>query len=179
VLHPGSSLGTERDAAVKRVGQALAEALAQVSSGPALLVENTAGGGSQLGAESGELAAIAAACGAPERVGVCLDTAHACAAGHDVVTPAGLRRLLAGFRRAFGRLPIRLLHANDLRAEPGARHDRHEHIGRGAIGDDGFRALLRAAGLRRLPAILETPVEKDGDDRRNLARARRLAHATG
>ncbi len=175
VLHPGSAREGSRTRAVRRVAEALTQGLKTVRKGPVLCLENTAGGGAQLGSDPGELADIAARVDIPERVGVCFDTAHALAAGHGIAARTGMRRMREAYRRAFGRHPIRLLHLNDLRAEPGSRHDRHEHIGRGALGEAGIRNILHTPGLRRLPVILETPVDAPGDDARNLARARALA----
>ena len=85
---------------------------------------------------------------------------------------AALRRR---YRRAFGRHPIRMVHLNDLRSEPGSRHDRHEHIGRGNIGAEAIHQILTTSGMRSLPVILETPVDESCDDADNLAAARRLS----
>lgn len=174
VLHPGSARGICREAAIANVAEALKQAVAATPEGPVLLLENMAGGGQTLGAEPEELAEIDRIVGVPDRVGVCFDTAHAMAAGHPIHEGQGMKRLRERFRRAFERDPIRLLHLNDLRSGFASCHDRHEHIGQGALGRDGIRRVLRTTGLRRLPVILETPVDRDGDDRRNLARARKL-----
>lgn len=174
VLHPGSDRAPEREAALERVAQTLRRVFEETPEGPCLLLENTAGGGGLIGSGPDELAAIDARVACPERMGVCFDTAHALAAGHAIHAPGGMRRMRAAFRRAFGRHPIRLLHLNDLRSEPGSGHDRHEHIGRGALGPSGIGHILHTPGLRRVPAILETPIDEQGDDRRNLAAARAI-----
>ncbi|MCX7934639.1 MAG: deoxyribonuclease IV [Planctomycetota bacterium] len=177
VVHPGSA-SDDRQRGLARVGQALAEALARLPGGPMILLENTAGAGGQLGASAEELAAIADASGRPAALGVCLDTAHAAAAGLEVFTAQGVARTVRAFARAFGRQALRLIHLNDLRAPPGARRDRHEHLGRGALGVAGLRAVLAAPILGHLPAILETPRKNDCDDQRNLAAARQWARAS-
>jgi len=177
VIHPGSAGAGSRQFALLRVGRALAEIMTRLPSGPMILLENTAGAGGQLGACPEELAAIAENSGAPVALGVCFDTAHAAAAGLDVFSDEGIVKTVRLFARAFGRHVLRLIHLNDLRAKAGAGCDRHEHLGCGAIGRAGLRAVLNHPLLRRLPAILETPLERKNDDRRNLAIARRLAKA--
>ncbi len=109
-----------------------------------------------------------------ERVGICLDTCHAHAAGHRLDSARWVGRTLRSFDAILGLDRLRLLHLNDSVGRPGSRVDLHQHIGRGTIGKEGFRALLRRRALRRVCAILETPFQREGDDRRNLARVRRL-----
>ncbi len=174
VLHPGSSRGEDREQAMGRVAAALTRALDRIPDGPTLLLENTAGGGSSLGANPCELAFIAKAIDAGEHVSVCLDTAHAHASGFDLTRPGAMRSLRKQYRAAFGRHPICLVHLNDLKGELGSRHDQHQHIGKGAIGSPAFARIMATPGMRRLPYILETPINHEGDDYRNLARARQL-----
>ncbi len=175
VLHPGSATDGQPDRGTRRVAEALKRALSKTPDGPDLLLENTAGGGHCLGATPEGLAAIAHGVNAPGKVGVCFDTAHACAAGLALSRPGEMLALRRRYRRAFGYHPIRVIHLNDLRSAPGSRHDRHEHIGEGALGLGGLRNILHTPGLRRLGVILETPILEPGDDQRNLARARELA----
>jgi deoxyribonuclease-4 len=104
------------------------------------------------------------------RVGVCFDTCHAHAAGYRMDNPRQVGITRRSFDAAVGRPRLRLIHLNDCRAPAGSHVDRHQHIGRGAIGDAGFRAFLRRRELRDLSAILETPIQRRGDDRRNLRR---------
>lgn len=171
VLHPGSYRGLSLEQGLETVAASLIRATRGLKAGGlVLLLENTAGAGSSLGARFEELAAIRRM--ATEQcnfeIGFCLDTAHCLAAGYDVAGAPGLRETLEQADRILGMDRVKLIHANDSKAPLGARRDRHEHIGRGAIGPDGFHRLLNHPGLRRLPFILETPRSGDADDRRNL-----------
>jgi len=107
-------------------------------------------------------------------VGYCLDTAHCLAAGYDVATETGLRATLRQAAALLGLEAIPVIHANDSKAPLGSRRDRHEHIGRGYIGKQGFRRILNHPRLRSKAFILETPIERDGDDRRNLETLKNL-----
>ncbi len=109
------------------------------------------------------------------RLGVCLDTCHLFAAGYDVRTREALDRTLEELDGAVGLDRIRLVHANDSRGGLGSQKDRHEHIGQGEIGLDGFRVLTHDACLRELPWILETPLISPGRDRENIDLLRLLA----
>ena len=157
-LHPGAAMGTTPDQALTRVARTLDAALAQSGGdGPVILLENTAGQGSCLGSTVQELTEIMARSARPERLGVCLDTCHAFAAGLDVRSKEGLDALL-------GELPpgkLTLVHVNDSKGGLGSRLDRHEHIGKGGIGLEGFGTIVNHPALASLPMILETPKEKD------------------
>lgn len=177
VIHPGSCAGAPREAGLAAAADALVRASRRLGSHDlVLLLENTAGTGSSLGATFEELARIREL--AAERLdfelGFCLDTAHCFAAGYDVASAAGLRTTLEEVRRVLGMGRLRLIHVNDSKAPLGSRRDRHEHIGRGAIGLEGFRRILNHPRLRGLPFILETPRSDDADDRRNLETLRDL-----
>jgi deoxyribonuclease-4 len=141
------------------------------------LLENTAGSGSSLGSRFEELSAIrhlaADYTGAP--IGYCLDTCHLLAAGFDIVTPAGLRDTLKKADAILGLASVHVIHANDSKTPRGSRVDRHAKIGKGHIGREPFRRLLAQPKLRRKAFISETPVEREGDDRRNMATLRSLA----
>ncbi len=177
VAHPGSAKGRPLEEALERAARSLVEAARELpADGLALLIENTAGQGSALGSRFEELAEIRRL--AQEEVefeiGYCLDTAHCLAAGYDVATAAGLRRTLREAEAALGLDRVHVIHANDSKAPLGSRVDRHEHIGAGHIGDDGFRRILRSRKLRAKPFVLETPVEEEGDDRRNVEKLKQL-----
>jgi deoxyribonuclease-4 len=108
-------------------------------------------------------------------VGVCLDTAHLFAAGWDLRTAAGVDATIAACDRAFGWARVRLVHLNDSKAPLGSHRDRHENIGEGEIGIEGFRALVRHPRTRHLSGVIETPgFNRTGPDRRNLQRLKRL-----
>jgi len=172
VLHPGARLGSDADLALTRTAQTLDSALIQSGGdGPMILLENTAGQGSCLGADVGELTEILARSAHPERLGLCLDTCHAFAAGYDIRSGEGLDALLKGLDAN----KLRLVHVNDSKGGLGSRLDRHEHIGKGSIGIEGFRTVVNHPVLAKLPMILETPKEKDLLlDRENLKTLRGL-----
>ena len=175
VMHPGSAVGLPRRQAQANVVSGLRQALRGARlNGLQILLENTAGQGSALGARMEELAELLAAL--PElNLGVCLDTAHLFAAGYDIRTPAGLEETLAQVHTTVGLDRVKVIHTNDSKAACGARVDRHQHIGQGKIGREAFRRLLHHRTLAGKTFILETPIERQGDDRRNLQLIRRLA----
>ncbi len=175
VLHPGSARGGRHDKAVSRCAKAISKALKTVKNGPTILLENTAGAGSSVGAMPEDLAEIDRQVGKPDRVGMCLDTAHAVAAGLNLLQEGAMSRLLARLTNDFGRNPVKLVHLNDLRAAAGVGVDRHEHLGQGTLGEMILRDILHAEGLQEMDFILETPVENEGDDKKNLQIARKFA----
>ncbi len=185
VTHPGSHLGAGVDVGIERYAANLDKALEKAGErGPTVLLETTAGQGTNLGSTFEELAAIMAASRHAERLGVCLDTCHAFAAGYELRTPDGLDRTMDLLDRTVGLDRLKLVHLNDSKGDLGSHLDRHEHIGLGALGTEAFRLLLRFLeadpDLRSVPLVLETPKDgtnKDGlaYDRRNLALLRRLA----
>ena len=133
-----------------------------------LLLENTAGQGTSLGSKFEELRAIIDACpGLP--LGVCIDTAHLFASGWDIRTSEGLDRTLMMLDGVIGLDRIPVFHVNDSKTPLGSRVDRHEHIGKGKIGLDAFRRILNHPLLAGRAFIAETPIDKPGDDRRNVA----------
>lgn len=175
VMHPGSAVDAPRARALANVASGLRQVTRGLKlNGLQILLENTAGQGSALGAEMEELSALIRA--VPELdLGVCLDTAHLFAAGYDIRTSDRLEETLARAHQAIGLERVKVIHTNDSKAPLGARVDRHEHIGRGKIGREAFRRLLQHRALRGKTFILETPIDKPGDDRRNLQTVRRLA----
>ena len=178
ILHPGSA-GDSREKSVDALARTLSEVTGDSSAddSPAVLIENSAHRSSGIGARFEELDEILGRLGGGDRYGVCFDTAHAVGAGYDLASGAGVRRTVAELFDAVGPKAVRLIHANDSRAPAGSGRDLHERVGAGAVGREGFRALLAEERLLGLPFILETPVDRPGDDRRNLATLRRLAGA--
>ena len=174
VLHPGSALGGDRESAIAAVAQGLKQAARGLKLGDLrILIENTAGQGSCLGSEFEELKAILDAC--PDLpLGVCIDTAHLFASGSDIRTLVGLDAALREIERAIGLDRVGVVHVNDSKTPLGSRVDRHEHIGRGKIGIDAFRGILSHPLLAHCAFILETPIDKPGDDKRNVAALWRL-----
>lgn len=175
VMHPGSAVGLERRQALGNFAAGLRQAARGVRfNGLQILLENTSGQGSALGADLGELAELLQAL--PELdLGVCLDTAHLFAAGYDIRRADGLEETLATLHTTVGLARVKVIHTSDSKVPCGARVDRHEHIGRGKIGLEAFRRLLHHPTLAGKTFILETPIERKGDDRRNLRTVRRLA----
>jgi deoxyribonuclease-4 len=140
-----------------------------------IVLENTAGGGSSIGRSFEELAAIVDAVEDRARVGVCLDTCHLFAAGYDIRTAEGYRRAMARCRRRLGLRRVRAFHLNDARQPLGSGLDRHEKIGRGHLGTEPFRWLVRDPRFARVPMALETPKDPEPRaDREALALLRRL-----
>jgi deoxyribonuclease-4 len=176
VLHPGSHVGAGEETGVARVAQALGEVHAATPGfGAQVLLETTAGQGNSLGHSFEQLAEIIVLTPQSERLGVCLDTCHVFAAGYELRTPQGYAATMAAFDRALGLERLKALHLNDSKGELGCRKDRHEHIGQGHIGLEGFRNVLNDPRLVELPGLLETPKGEDlQEDRENLAVLRSL-----
>ncbi len=174
VLHPGSHLGRGEQDGIGRIIDSLDAVEGRLPGGRArILIETTAGQGSNLGYRFEQIAAMLAGVRHPERFGVCLDTAHVFAAGYDIRTAEGLRSVLEEFDRVVGLDRLGAFHLNDSKAPFGSRVDRHEHIGKGKIGREPFRALVNDPRFRGLPMVLETP---GGEEHygRNLSILRRL-----
>jgi deoxyribonuclease-4 len=157
VVHAGSAvLGNRREAAMRQVREHLLRALDTVPGGPRVLIEPTAGGGGALASDAPSVAAYLDALGPDERIGVCLDTCHMHAAGHDLSTASSFAAALRAYGRAAGRGGIGLIHVNDSRDPAGSKRDRHEAVGRGTIGRDAFAALFTTPTTRRIPMVVET-----------------------
>lgn len=176
VLHPGSHVGAGEEVGLARVARALGELHA---AAPGLqcrvLLETTAGQGSNLGYTFEQLAWLIEHTPGGERLGVCFDTCHVFAAGYELRTPEGYAATLETFDRVIGVDRLQAIHLNDCRGDLGSRLDRHEHIGKGCIGLQGFRRLLNDRRLVGLPGLLETPKGDDlREDRENLAVLRSL-----
>lgn len=183
VVHPGAYTTSSEAEGLQRVADAVVRVRDEMgSAGCRLLLENTAGQGSCLGHSFGQLGWLVRRIDAAAAVGVCFDTCHAFAAGYELNTPAGFRAMM---RELDAELPagiIAAVHLNDSKKPCGSRVDRHEHIGRGCIGADGFRLVLADPQLGKLPGYLETPKGEDAEshqdwDRVNLAALRELASA--
>jgi len=192
-VHIGSHRGEGTEAGVRRVAVGVERAIRAADAWPEtsppappstdpramLVLENSAGSGFGLGVDIDELAALAAAiadCGVPDdRVGFCLDVAHAWGAGIDMASPAAIDDWLGAFDARIGLGRLVMVHLNDSRAERGSRLDRHEHVGAGRIGAAGLRHVLVHPGLAHVTYLLETPGMDEGYDAVNIARARSIA----
>jgi deoxyribonuclease-4 len=178
VLHTGSYRGRSVEEGIADFVAALRDAAAGFHSrGLTVLLENTAGAGSHLGSRFEELASIRERAGAVTHlpIGYCLDTCHLLAAGFDISTPAGLRATVGSAERLLGLANVRVFHVNDSKTPLGSHVDRHANIGEGHIPLAAFRRILRHPKLHGKPFILETPIDKPDDDRRNLDTLKRLA----
>ncbi|MBV8901505.1 MAG: deoxyribonuclease IV [Verrucomicrobia bacterium] len=171
VLHPGAHLGEGEAAGLARVARSLDAVLrARPESRCNIALENTAGQGSCLGYSFEQLAEIINRCLFPERLRICLDTAHLFAAGYDLSTAKGFWKVMKRFDRIIGRDRLAAWHLNDSKSAFNSRVDRHEHIGTGKIGLEPFREIMTAPEFRAIPKVLETPKQADlKEDVKNLA----------
>ncbi len=175
VLHLGHRGSAPVEEAIKKVAAAIDRACSEASGETLLLLENAAGQGSEIGSSFAQIQEIISTLRSAAHTGVCLDTAHAFAAGYDVSTRSGLEKTLAELDHAVGLGLLRLIHLNDSKTGLGSHVDRHWHIGMGCIGEKGFRHIIRHPLLSRLPAVMETPKKEDEDDARNMERVLSLA----
>lgn len=178
VAHPGNYKGQTLEEGLLAVVEGLAEAARGLTSHRlAVLLENTVGAGAQLGSRFEELEVMRRL--AQERMeirlGFCLDTCHCFASGHyNVATPDGLRDTVAAAKTVLDLDNVHVIHTNDSKGTAGSRLDRHENIGKGHIGLEGFRGILNHPDLRTKAFILETPVDVPGDDKKNVDTLKRL-----
>jgi len=176
VTHPGSAKASTATQGIKTCIDALRQASSGLKlDGVRILIENTAGQGSALGRTFEEVAEIVAGIANDLPAGACIDTAHCFEAGYPVHTEAGLAEVVKCLDSVLGLRLVHVIHANDSKTAFGSHADRHEHIGKGQIGKEGFRRIVCHPGLRAIPFICETPIDKPGDDRRNLRMMRKLA----
>ena len=176
VVHPGSHLGAGAEAGLDAIARGIDRGLrATRRARVKVALENTAGAGNVLGRTFDELRAILERLGHPPRVGVCIDTCHLFVAGYDIRTAAGYAMAMAECLEMVGTERVLAFHLNDARAPLGSGLDRHENIGRGALGLAPFRRLLNDRRFAGVPKVLETPKEPEPTaDLRNLATLRRL-----
>jgi deoxyribonuclease IV len=167
VMHPGSyTTGTEEEG-LRLIGDAIKAVLAARPDGRTMvLLEHTAGQGTNLGHRFEHLAAILDRIGRSPRVGVCLDTCHLLTAGYDLCSENGYAETFLEFDRVVGLGHLRLFHLNDSKKPCGSRVDRHEHIGKGCLGLEPFRRLLNDPRFASLPMLLETPKLETPESRR-------------
>ena len=167
VLHPGAHVGAGTQPGLDRVVRSLDSVFEQLPEAPPLLLEITAGQGTVLGSKLSELATILDAVGHRERLGICLDTCHAFAAGYAIHEPAGYDEFFSEFDSLLGFETLAALHLNDSVGALASHRDRHANIGQGEIGLDLFARLVNDSALARVPMILETPRGDDGAKHRS------------
>jgi len=175
VTHLGHHLGDGIAGGRSRVIGAINTALENSGNNVVLLLENTAGEKNSVGSSFEHIRGIMDGLEKINRIGVCLDTCHAFAAGYELRTETGIEETLAQFDDHIGMRNLRIIHLNDSKGDRGSALDRHEHIGIGFIGEDGFRCILHHPVLSALPLICETPVDDRRDDVGNIEKVRELA----
>ncbi len=185
VLHPGAHTDSGEEAGIRRVAEALTRVFADdheqlpgqngSQQQVMVLLETTAGQGTTLGWKFEHLAQIMERVPYPERLGVCIDTCHIFAAGYDIRTADTYEVTFAAFDSVVGNEHIRVFHLNDSQHDLGSRRDRHEHIGKGCLGEEAFRLLVNDPRFLSFPMILETPKGDDmAEDVENLTLLRSL-----
>jgi deoxyribonuclease-4 len=179
VMHPGSHTGAGEEAGLRQIAAALDRAYERVPDARvSVLLETTAGQGTSLGGRFEHLARIIELTEAGRRLGICFDTCHALAAGFEIRTPEGYAETFRQLDEIVGLERLKVFHVNDSKRDLGSQVDRHEHIGQGQIGLDGFRLLVNDSRFRDHPMLLETPKSEDmHKDVENLATLRDLIKA--
>jgi deoxyribonuclease-4 len=163
IMHPGSHVGAGLENGLQQLAANLDRAFERTDDYPSVMVllETTAGQGTGLGASFEELAYIISHSKFSDRLGVCFDTCHAFASGYDISSKEGYKKTFAAFEAILGLERLKFFHLNDSKKELGSRVDRHEHIGKGEIGLEGFRLLMNDPRFTQHPMVLETPKGKD------------------
>ena len=174
IIHIGHRLEASEDQAIEAVSQGIDQAFTKVKNGVILLLENTAGQGTEIGYTFDQIKRIIEGVSDHERMGVCLDTAHSFEAGYDLSNKDGIESTLEAFDQTVGLKRLHLLHLNDSKTPMGSRKDRHWHIGEGYIGREGFRCLVNHPLLTHLPGIMETPRKDTVEDLKNMKVIRSL-----
>ena len=174
IVHVGNRVTLSEEEAIEKVLKGVNESLQRVSNQVVILLENTAGQGTELGFNFLQLKKILSGVKNKKRIGICLDTAHAFQAGYDLSTRKGLDDTLSEFDRLIGLKNLHLLHLNDSKSPLASHSDRHWHIGKGHIGLKGFRNIVHHPLLNHLPGIMETPRKDLKDDLRNMKVMRSL-----
>ncbi len=176
IAHPGSARNGNALQAIAACIEGLLEAAKGLRlDGLTILIENTAGQGSAIGRTFEEVAEIIAGAGRELPMGACIDTAHCFEAGYPLHTARGLAEVVRQLDATVGLERVRVIHANDSKTAFGSHADRHQHIGKGYIGAGAFRRIVRHPKFRAIPFICETPIDRPGDDKRNLRMMRKLA----
>jgi deoxyribonuclease-4 len=177
VLHPGSFRGADREAGLLQTAAAISAAtqgLDLAQGGLTILIENTAGAEFSLGGSFEQVAEVINRLKGIVPIAACIDTCHTHVAGYDIVSPEGIYQTLTELDATVGLNNVKVIHCNDAKAARGSKLDRHQQIGKGAIGKEPFRILLNDLRLAHAAFIAETPIDKPGDDRRNVEALKKL-----
>jgi deoxyribonuclease-4 len=177
VLHPGAAVGGPKEECIKLIAQSINELFERYEGKADLVLENTAGQGTVVGCTLEQLAAIYKNIAEKKRVGFCIDTCHAFAAGYDLSNGTGYEQFWQEFDRLVGIEKLRVIHCNDSKKECGSRVDRHENIGDGKIGIKSFTLLMNDPRFAKIAKICETPKGEDEqvNDARNIETLKKLA----
>ena len=174
VTHLGSHLGTGEEAGIKKLVEGLTKA-GQTKNDVIILLENTAGQKNSVGSDFKQLGEIFKQLKPGKKFGVCLDTCHAFVAGYDLRTADKVKETFKEFDKHVGIENLKILHLNDARGELGCNLDRHYHLGLGGIGEEGITSVVKFANKKKIPIILETPIDDDRDDFENVKIAKGFA----
>ena len=174
VTHLGSHLGTGEEAGIKKLVEGLTKA-GQTKNDVIILLENTAGQKNSVGSDFKQLGEIFKQLKPGKKFGVCLDTCHAFVAGYDLRTADKVKETFKEFDKHVGIENLKILHLNDARGEIGCNLDRHYHLGLGGIGGEGITSVVKFANKKKIPIILETPIDDDRNDFQNVKIAKGYA----
>ncbi len=174
VTHLGSHLGTGEEAGIKKLVEGLTKA-GETKNDVMILLENTAGQKNSVGSDFQQLGEIFKQLKPKKKFGVCLDTCHAFVAGYDLRTETKVKETFKEFDKHVGIENLKILHLNDARGEIGCNLDRHYHLGLGGIGKEGITSVVKFANKKKIPIILETPLDDDRDDFENVKIAKGCA----
>ena len=179
IFHPGSHGGRGYEAILPQTVEAIKIVLDTAPEGPVLAVENMAGMGQHIGAKFDELGGILDAVDSP-RLKICLDTQHSFAAGYDLTNPEGIQAMLDELDAGPGSANVAAVHANDSKRVCGSGVDRHDNIGEGFIGEEGFAAIMANPAFADVPFLLEVPgFEGNGPDQQNMDILKRIRQQVG
>ena len=174
VTHLGSHLGTGEEAGIKKLVEGLTKA-GQTKNDVIILLENTAGQKNSVGSDFKQLGEIFKQLKPGKKFGVCLDTCHAFVAGYDLRTADKVKETFKEFDKHVGLENLKILHLNDARGELGCNLDRHYHLGLGGIGEEGITSVVKFGNKKKIPIILETPIDDDRNDFENVKIAKGFA----
>ncbi len=175
VAHLGSHKGKGDQKGIEMLVKAFTKAAADTPDDVTILLENTAGQKNSVGSDLDQLGSILSQLKPAKRFGICFDTCHAFAFGYDMSTEKSAAATLEKFDNSIGFEHLKILHLNDSKGEIGSNLDRHEHIGLGHIGEKGMKYIIKAINRKKIPIILETPIDERRDDVGNLNKVKELA----
>ncbi len=175
VAHLGSHKGTGDKKGIEKLVKAFTKSAKETPDDVMILLENTAGQKNSVGSDFEQLASIFFQLKPERRFGICLDTCHTFAAGYDLRTEREAALTFEKFNKAIGYDHLKIIHLNDSKGDIGCNIDRHEHIGLGKIGEKGLAYVIKFANSRKIPLILETPIDERRDDYGNIKKVLELA----